>query len=95
MKLIKKWKKILDYKGYSAAILMSLSKEFDSINRDLLIAKLDAYGVQEKSLKLLKDYISSRYQRTKVNGAYNTLIELLTDVPQGSVVTPRIQRLFP
>ena len=63
-------------KGYSAAVLMDLSKAFDTINHDLLIAKLHTYGVHRKSLKLLKDYLSSRYQRTKVNGAYSIWEEL-------------------
>ena len=42
--LIKKWKIVLDSKGYGGAVLMDLSKAFDTINHDLIIAKLDAYN---------------------------------------------------
>ena len=44
LSLIEKWKKVLDNKGYVAAILMDLSKDFNTINHDLLIAKLLVYG---------------------------------------------------
>ena len=42
--LIKRWKNNLDQNGYGGAVLMELSKAFDTINHDLLIAKLGAYG---------------------------------------------------
>ena len=81
LKLIEKWKKVRDNNGYSAAVLMDLSKAFDTINHDLLIAKLHAYGIKGTSLKLLKNYLSNRYQRTKIEGKYSTWEELLTGVP--------------
>ena len=52
LSIIKKRKKVLDNKKYSRAILMDLSKAFDTINHDFLIAKLHAYGFSKESLKL-------------------------------------------
>ena len=57
LSLIEKWKIVLDSKGYGGAVLMILSKAFDTTNHDLLIAKLHAYGF---SLKSLKSYLSNR-----------------------------------
>ena len=60
LSLIEKWKSISDKKGFSGAVLMDFSKAFDTINHELLIAKLDAYGFSKKSLELILDYLSER-----------------------------------
>ena len=46
---------------------MDLSKAFDTINHELLIAKLHAYGFDKNALKLIFSYISDRWQRTRIN----------------------------
>ena len=67
---------------------MDLSKAFDTLNHDLLIAKLQGYGFDTKTLKLLHSYLRKRWQRTKVYSNLITLSELLQGVPQGSVLGP-------
>ena len=52
IKLIESWRQSLDSRGYSAAVLMDLSKAFHTINHELLIAKLHAHGFSKKSLDL-------------------------------------------
>ena len=54
------WKKVLDKGGYICAIFMDLSKAFDPLNHDLLIAKLGAYGFETDSLRYMKSYLTSR-----------------------------------
>ena len=56
--------KLRDERGYFAAVLMDLSKAFDTINHGPLIAKLHAHTVHGKSLKLVRDYLCNRFQRT-------------------------------
>ena len=51
--MIEKWKKSLDNKGIAGAILMDLSEAFDTINHELLIAKLGAYGFEESALTII------------------------------------------
>ena len=94
LNLIESWKKFRDKKGYAAAVLMDLSKAFDTINHELLVAKLHAYGVTGPSLRLLMSYLSNRHQRTKVNDMYSTWEELLTGVPQGSVLGPLLFNIY-
>ena len=60
IKLIESWRQSLDSRGYSGAVLMDLSKAFDTINHELLIAKLHAYGFNKESLELILDYLSNR-----------------------------------
>ena len=94
LNLIESWKKYRDNHGYSAAVLMDLSKAFDTINHDLLLAKLHAYGIKEDSLKLIMSYLSNRHQRTKVGGEFSAWEELLTGVPQGSVLGPLLFNIY-
>ena len=65
--MIEKWKKSLDNGGIFAAILMDLSKAFDTINHELLIAKLHAYGFEKSALSIVSDYLSDRWQRVKID----------------------------
>ena len=58
--LIEKWKSILDKKGFGGAILMDLSKAFDTLNHELLIAKLHAYGFSSDALVLIKSYLKDK-----------------------------------
>ena len=71
---------------YAGAILMDLSKAFVTINHDLLLAKLHVYG--KKSLLLIKNYLSNRWHRTRINMSFSSWEELLSGVPQGSVLEP-------
>ena len=58
--LIDKWKKDLDDKGYRGAVLMDLSRAFDTLNHNLLIAKLNAYGFKHNALTLIYSYFTNR-----------------------------------
>ena len=59
---------------------MDLSKAFDTINHELLIAKLYAYGFSKDALKLINSYMSDRWQRTKKS--FGSWSALLKGVPQ-------------
>ena len=66
------------------ALLTDLSKAFDCLNHDLLIAKLNAYGFSLPALRLIHDYLSSRKQGTRINNSYSTWMEIVFVVPQRS-----------
>ena len=92
--LIEHWRRALDSKGYAGAVLMDLSKAFDCINHDLLIAKLHAYGFSPPALKLIKSYLSNRKQRVKINSSFSTWSDLIMGVPQGSVLGPLLFNIY-
>ena len=73
---------------------MDLSKAFDTLNYDLLIAKLHAYGFSEESLELMKSYLTNCWQRTKVNLSFSNWTELLQGVRQGSVLGPLLVNIY-
>ena len=69
--MIDKWKKAVDNNKIFGAVLTDLSKAFDCICHDLPIAKLNAYGLSLPALKLIKDYLQNRKQKTKIGSSYS------------------------
>ena len=65
---------------------MDLSKAFDCLDHDLLIAKLHAYGFSRSALELIYSYLNERKKRVKVNGSFSAWKESTKGVPQGSVL---------
>jgi len=63
---------------------MGLSKAFDSVNHDLLLAKLHAYGINLDVLQLIRGNLSKRHQRVKVNNTSSDSKEINFGVPLGS-----------
>ena len=85
---------ILDKNGYTGETLTDLSKAFDTINHDLLIAKLNAYGFTKNSFRLIKSYLSNHWERAKINTSFSSRTELLLGVPQGSVLGPLFFNIY-
>ena len=74
--MIGMWREALNNRKYAGAILTDLSKAFDCLSHDLLIAKFGAYGFDKSAPLLIQDYLKCRKQRTKVNGTYSSWKDL-------------------
>ena len=73
---------------------MDLSKAFDCIPHDLLIAKLDAHGFDRRSLVFFYSYLKRRKQCVNLNNIQSTFKTLLSGVPQGSILGPLLFNIF-
>ena len=69
LSMLEKWKSAVDNQKRFGALLTDLSKAFDCLSHDLLIAKLNACWFSIDSLRLVQDYLTNRKQRSRINSA--------------------------
>ena len=92
--MLEKWKKAVDIKKVFGALLTDLSKAFDCLPHDLIVAKLNAYGFSLPALNLIQNYLVNRKQTTKINDSYSPWSDILFAVPQGSILGPLLFNIF-
>ena len=93
-KLFQPWPKEQDSGGFEDTVMMVLPKAYDYISNKLLIAKLQCYGIDKDSLRLLLDYLTNRNLRAKIGPSFNSSCSFNTGVPQRSIHCPLLFNIF-
>ena len=88
------WRRGLDNNHVVGAVLVDLSRAFDSISHDLLLCKMDLYGIRGKAKQWFHSYLSDRKQRVVVDGEVSPWSTIRMGVPQGSILGPLLFTLF-
>ena len=85
---------MLDNKKFGCGIFLGLQKAFDTVNHDILLSKLEHYGIRWNILAWFKSYLSDRYQYVSMNGVNSTLLNIPSGVSQGSMLEPLLFLIF-
>ena len=92
--MLEHWKSVVDKGKVFGALLTDLSKAFDCLSHELIVAKLNAYGFNLAVLKLVQSYLSKRRQRTKIDQCYTSWGQILSRAPKGSILGPILFDIF-
>ena len=84
----------LDEEKYCAGVFVDLKKAFDTVNHNLLLRKLDYYGIRTIANKWFCSYLKKRKQFVSLQNNMSSLKKILTGVPQGSVLGPLLFLIY-
>ena len=89
-----KIKSSIDNKLLTSGIFIDLTKAFDTVNHDILLDKMEMYGIRGNTHSLFKNYLTNRKQYVRVNNINSDMREITCGVPQGSVLGPLLFILY-
>ncbi len=78
----------MDRMNTPIGIFLYLSKAFDTFDHQILIKKLEYYGLNELSIKLMESYLSNRKQYVEIDDSVSNMLDLTTGVPHWSILGP-------
>ena len=94
MELIDRVANLLELGKIPFNLYIDLSKAFDVLNHDILLSKLEFYGLNELTIKLIKDYLSNRSQFCQYYDASSDIVRTNIGVPQGSILGPLLFSIY-
>ena len=90
LKLTYEWLEAMDSGLFTGVVMVDLRKAFDLVNHELLLKKLELYGLDLNTL----NYLNGWYQKACINGKLSESLEIHSGVPQGSILGPALFLLF-
>ena len=84
----------LEHNKYAVGIFIDIKKAFDTINHDILVYKLERYGIRVIVLDCIIRYLSKRQQYVKMGNDCSSCLDIACGVPQGSVLGPKVFILY-
>ena len=92
--IVSKIQSALDTKSNVYAIFLDFAKAFDTVNHQILLYKLEHYGIRDNALKWFESYLSNRKQYTAVGNTLSDVNYVKCGVPQGSILGPILFLLY-
>ena len=88
------WYVNIDKKIFNLIVFIDLKKAFDTVDHDILLKKLELYGIKGQALNLLRSYLSNRHQKCQVGNSVSSEHLIKCGVPQGSILGPLVFLLY-
>ena len=83
-----------DWYMFNLVVLIDLKKAFDTVDHQILLRKLELYGMKGEALTLLKFYLTNRNQKCQIKKSFSTERLIKCGVPQGSILGPLFFLLY-
>ena len=84
----------IDHNEFAIALFIDYQKAFDTVNRNILLRKIEKYGIRGRALDLVTSYLSNRYQYVKINNSLSSKLPSNIGVPQGTNLSPLLFTLY-
>ena len=88
------WVFKIDRGNVNAVVFLDLKKAFDTVDHDILLSKMNLYGIQGIALDWFRSYLTNRTQRCLVNGSLSRICSLKCGVPQGTILGPLLFLIY-
>ena len=92
--MVEKITSAIDQKKVSVGIFIDLKKVFDTINHNILIDKLNLYGIRGVASSWLKSYLCNRQQYVNYQNVNSSYKQVICGIPQGSIIGPTLFILY-
>ena len=83
-----------DRKMLNLVVLIDLKKAFDTVDYQILLSKLELYGIKGQAINLLKSYLTNRKQKCQIRNSFSSERLIKCGVPQGSILGPLLFLLY-
>ena len=94
IQITEKIKESIDKGKHGCGIFVDLRKAFDTVNHNILLTKMEHYGIRGLALQWFKSYLTNRKQYVYINGESSQLKDVTCGLPQGSVLGPLLFLIY-